>query len=66
MLGFKVLTQINANRWRDGMGNQNKNALPACQLTRIQGFMTKLYSTDGDGVRNAGRGQNLERVIRRI
>ncbi|KAG0560290.1 hypothetical protein KC19_10G169100 [Ceratodon purpureus] len=49
--------------WRDGMGNQNKNALPACQLTRIQASMTKLYSTveaEEVGVCNPKMGHNLK------
>ncbi|GIJ81655.1 hypothetical protein Asppvi_000154 [Aspergillus pseudoviridinutans] len=31
--------------WSDGMGNENDNALPECQLSRIQGLLDELDST---------------------
>jgi hypothetical protein len=33
-----------AFRWADGMGNENENKLPACQLDKIQAAVTDSYT----------------------
>jgi hypothetical protein len=36
--------------WSDGLGNQGRNALPKCQLRRIQTWVNGLYQNDAEPV----------------